>query len=152
MRELIDAIKLAQTAPSACNRQPTNVHIITDYSMIQQCLSMQNGNRGFGDLADKLLIITGDLQTVLGAQEFFDLNTNVGIFIMNLSYALYYHQIGHCILNWYAMPNIDRSLRKITKIPKEENIVAFIVCGYVPDKFKVAVSPRFKVEDIVTIH
>lgn len=150
--ELIDAIWLAQTAPSACNRQATHVHIITDSSMIQQCLSMQNGNRGFGDLVDKLLILTGNLQTILGAQEFFDLNTNIGIFIMNLSYALSYHEIGHCILNWYVMPNFDRRLRKITNIPEEENIVAFIVCGYIPEEFKVAISPRLKVEDIVTIH
>lgn len=150
--ELIDAVRLAQTAPSACNRQATRVHIITDKQMIKQCLSLQNGNRGFGELANKLLIVTGNLQTVLGAQEFFDLNTNVGIFIMNLSYSLHYQEIAHSILNWYAMPKDDRRLRKIVGIPDEENIVAFIVCGRVPDEFKIAISPRMKTEDIVKIH
>lgn len=150
--ELIDAIKIAQTAPSACNRQPARVHIVTDHEMIEKCLSMQNGNRGFGNLANKLLIITGDLQTILGAQEFFDLNTNVGIFIMNLSLALHYHEIAHCILNWYAMPKEDARLHKIVGIPEEENVVAFIVCGKVPSEFKIAISPRIETDEIVKIH
>lgn len=150
--ELIECVKLAQSAPSACNRQHARVHIVSDKTMIMKCLSMQNGNRGFGNLANKLLIITGDLQTVLGSQEFFDLNTNVGIFIMNLSYALHYHRIAHCILNWYAMPKDDKVLRKYVGIPDQENIVSFIVCGKVPECFKVAVSPRKPVEQIITLH
>lgn len=150
--ELIDAIKTAQTAPSACNRQPTRVHIVTSKAMIEECLAMQNGNRGFGNLANKLLIVTGDLQTILGAQEFFDLNTNVGIFIMNLSFALHYHEIAHCILNWYAMPKEDIRLHKIVGIPDQENVIAFIVCGKAPNEFKIAISPRVETDEIVKIH
>lgn len=97
--DIIEAIEIAKNAPSACNRQPSRVHIISGHEKIMSCLEMQNGSRGFKDLADKLLIITGDLGTVLGAQEFFDLNTNVGIFIMNLCYALHFKKIGYCILN-----------------------------------------------------
>ena len=152
IEELIDCIKLAQMAPSACNRQPVRVHIISKKDDIAKCLSLQNGNRGFGNLANKLLIVTGNLQTVLGAQEFFDLNTNAGMFLMNLSYSLYYHKIAHCILNWYALPKDDKALRKYIGIPDQENIVAFVVCGKAPEEFKVAISPRKDVECIVTCH
>lgn len=152
VEELLESIKLASYAPSACNRQPARVHIISDKESIKKCLSMQNGNRGFGDLANKLLIVTGDLQTVLGAQEFFDLNTNIGIFIMNLSYSLYFKKIAHCILNWYAMPKEDKLLRKLVGIPEQENIVALIVCGKAPKEFKVAISPRKEIETIATVH
>lgn len=150
--ELISAIDLAKTAPSACNRQPTRIHIVTNNELIRKSLSLQNGNRGFGQLANKLMIITGDLRTILGAQEIFDLNTNVGIFIMNLCNALHEKKIAHCILNWYAMPKEDMQLRKIIGIPNEENITALIVCGYVPEKFKIAESPRFETEKLYTIH
>lgn len=143
---------MAQTAPSACNRQPTRVHIIENKELIKQCLSLQNGNRGFGNLADKLLIVTGNLQTVLGSQEYFDLNTNVGIFIMNLSYSLHYYEIAHCILNWYALPKTDKNLRKIVEIPEEETVVSFIVCGKAPKEFKIAESPRVPVDEIIKIH
>ena len=149
--DLIDAIRIASTAPSACDRQPARVHIITDREKVKKCLALQNGNRGFGQLTDKLLVVCGDLRTVLGAQEYFDLNTNVGIFMMNLSYALYYKKIGHCILNWYALPDVDRELRKIISIPEEENVTAFISCGVVPERFRIAVSPRFEAEHFYTV-
>ena len=152
LEEIIEAIDLAKTAPSACNRQPARVHIIQDSILITQCLSLQNGNRGFGHLANKLLVITGNLSTVLGAQEFFDLNTNVGIFIMNLCYALHYKKIAHCVLNWYVMPKQDQKLREILGLPNEENVVAFILCGKISDSFKIAESPRFNTEKLYTVH
>lgn len=149
---IVDAIDIAKNAPSACNRQPSRVHIVADKELISKCLSMQNGNRGFGYLVDKLLVVTGDLSTVLGAQEFFDLNTNVGIFIMNLSYALHYNKVAHCILNWYVLPKEDKKLRKFLNIPDEESVVCFIACGDLPEKFKIVSSPRITAKDIYTIH
>ena len=152
MEDLIEAIDLAKYAPSACNRQHTRVHIISNKELINKCLKMQSGNRGFGHLGNKLLIITGDLSVVLGASELFDLNTNVGIFIMNLCYSLHLKHIGCCVLNWYALPKQDMELRKIIDIPEEENVVAFVICGKVPDKFKIAESPRINTKEIYTIH
>lgn len=152
MEQLMHAIEMAMTAPSACNRQPSRVHIITNKYLIQKCLSLQNGNRGFGELADKLLIVTGDLQTILGSQEFFDLNTNVGIFIMNLSYSLHYNKVAHCILNWYVYPENDVRLRNLVGVPNSETVVAFIVCGGAPEVFKVVRSPRIDAKQIYTVH
>lgn len=150
--KIINSIELAKYAPSACNRQPSKVHIVVDKEKIKQCLALQNGNRGFGYLGDKLLVITGDLSTVLGAQEFFDLNTNVGIFIMNLCYCLHFNKIAHCVLNWYALPKEDKKLRRILNIKENESIVAFVICGNLPDTFRVVSSPRNPVEDIYYIH
>lgn len=146
------AIDLAHYCPSACNRQPVRVHVIADPKLKDECLKLQNGNRGFGHLADKLLIMTGDLSTVLGGQEFFDLGNQVGIFTMNLCYALHYYKVAHCVLNWYAMPIQDKQLRKLVGIPDEETIFSFIICGDVPEKFKLVMSPRIPAEQIYTIH
>lgn len=153
IQQIIDSIELAKYAPSACNRQPSKVHIVDNKTLINKCLSLQNGNRGFGHLADKLLIITGEIGTLLGSQEFLDLNTNVGIFIMNLSYALHYNKVAHCILNWYVEPSNDKKLREILNIPNSENVVAFIVCGNAPkENFKLVSSPRIPTESLYTIH
>lgn len=59
--KLIAAIKLAQTAPSACNRQATRVIIVSSPELKKLCCSIQNGNRGFGEKADKWLLITSEL-------------------------------------------------------------------------------------------
>lgn len=152
INDVKDAIDIARNAPSACNRQPARVHVIRDKETILKCLELQNGNRGFGNLTDVLLIVTGDLRTVLGASEFYDLNTNVGIFIMNLCYALHIKRIGCCILNWYVRPKDDKRLRNIIAIPDEENIVAFISCGMVKEKFKLAESPRLDLLHYMVIH
>lgn len=150
--DIVKALETAVLAPSACNRQPSRVHIIETPDLIEKCIRLQNGNRGFGHLTNKLLVVTGNLGTVLLPQEFFDLYTNVGIFIMNLSYALHEQKIAHCILNWYASPDIDGKLRSILDLPDEENVVAFIICGKVPEYFKVVCSPRNSVEDVYDIH
>lgn len=41
IKQLINAIEMAMTAPSACNRQPSRVHIITSKDLIQRCLAFQ---------------------------------------------------------------------------------------------------------------
>lgn len=152
IENVIKAIDLAHYCPSACNRQPVRVHVVDNKELLIKCLSLQNGNRGFGNLADKLLILTGDLSTVLGGQEFFDLGNNVGIFTMNLCYSLHYYHIAQCVLNWYAMPKEDKELRKLLNIPDEETVFSFIVCGDAPKQFKVVKSPRVPTTQIYTIH
>jgi hypothetical protein len=72
---------------------------------------------------------------------------------MNLLYALHYHQIGACVLNWCNSPKDDAKLRTIIHIDDNEYITLFIACGRVPDhSFSVAKSQRLKVEDITTVH
>ena len=101
--QIRNAVALANNAPSACNRQYTRVHCVSDRSVIQKCLALQNGNRGFGHLADKLLILTADLRAVWGAERN-DIFTNAGIYLMNLCYALHKNKVAHCMLNWSTPP------------------------------------------------
>lgn len=97
------AVALANGAPSACNRQYVRVHCVTDRALVRKCLALQNGNRGFGHLADKLLVLTADLRAVWGAERN-DLFTNAGIYLMNLCYALHKNRVAHCLLNWSTPP------------------------------------------------
>lgn len=152
MEQIICAINIAKQCPSACNRQPARVHVVTERELIDKCLSMQSGNRGFGQLSDKLLIVTGDIRTLMGSQEFMDLGVNVGIFMMNLSYGLHYNKVAHCILNWYATPKGDKKLRRLLNISDYETIFAYIVCGDVPERFKLVMSPRLDVKEFYTVH
>ncbi len=146
------AVELANYAPSACNRQHTRVHCISDKDTIHQILTIQNGCRGFGESSDKLLIISTSLHDIRWSEERNDIYTNAGIFIMNLCYALHKNQIAHCILNWSVLPGTDLQLRQLVHIPDEENIVCMIACGDCPEQFSIAASPRRNVMDILTIH
>ncbi len=137
------AVDLAQNAPSACNRQASRVYLISDKNLISKVLKLQGGNRGFGDQTDKLLILTVDLSSYTGAYSrnlgFMD----SGIYAMNLLYALHYHKIGACPVNWCDSPSDDRKLRETVRIPDKETVTLMILCGSIPEeKFKIAASAR----------
>lgn len=132
---------------------------MTDRGLVRKCLALQNGNRGFGHLADKLLILTADLRAVWGAERN-DLFTNAGIYLMNLCYALHKNRVAHCMLNWSVSPETDAALRKILHTPPQsgaelqdsETVIVFIACGDVPEKFKLASSPRKSVDETLVLH
>lgn len=143
------ALELAQNAPSACNRQSVRVKLIGNKELIGKIFEIQKGNRGFGHLADKLIMITTDMQA-------WDLRTSKGgyvdggIYAMNLLYALHYYKIAACPLNGYFTPEQDTRIRKIIHIPKSESIVLFIAVGEAGEEFKLTNSPRNELDYVLT--
>ena len=148
---IVKAVSLACNSPSACNRQYVKVKLVEDYDKVQSLLELQNGNKGFGHLVEQLLLITVDLSAIRWLAERHDIFTNAGIFIMNLCYALHYHKIAHCMLNWSEGKVMDEELRKRITIPDQETVVLMIMLGDVPDEFMVTSSPRRTVDELFTI-
>ena len=152
-RETIEAaIALAMTAPSACNRQHARVHVIDCHEMRDKLFAIQGGTRGFGQDADKVIVVTADLSAIRWAWERHDAYTNGGIFVMNLCYALHYHGVAHCILHWSVSPENDRAARRLLGIPENEVIVQVLACGLPPEEFDVASSPRREAKEVTTWH
>ena len=145
------AVGLAVSAPSACNRQHIRVHCVEDRSICARILELQGGNRGFGNLADKVLIVTADLRGEIGGiRERYDPYVNGGIFLMNLSYALSYCEVAHCILTGSLERDKDTMIRSLSRIPDNEVVVAMLCCGEPPDNFSVAVSPRRDIDEVLS--
>ncbi len=151
--EIIEkAIDLSRNTPSACNRQSVRVHVYSSKDDIAKILQLQGGSRGFSHLVDKLLAVTFDTASYFEQNE---RNTGLvdgGMFCMNLLYSLHFYQVGACILNASHSPDKDKKMRVITKIPANENFVAFISCGDVPDRFRIAKSLRYPTDFIMKIH
>ena len=89
-----------------------------------------------------MLIVTSDLEDLIGVAERNDAYINGGLFLMNLCYSLHWQEIAHCILNWSRTPEDDLSLRKILPIKDSETVIAVLACGEAPLEFDVASSPR----------
>lgn len=140
-------VEQANLSPSACNRQPTRVNIIKNKKKILQALELQHGNRGFGHLANILLVITSDI-SLFQDEERNEPFLNAGLFCMTLVYSLHFHKIGTCLLNWDVNSTDDIKQRSLLKIPDNEQIIVLIACGYLPDEFKIAISPRLNVSEI----
>ncbi|AOY79093.1 nitroreductase family protein [Moorena producens JHB] len=147
-----DAVSMALRTPSVCNRQTWKVHLFSDAEIKKKVLSHQNGNRGFGDTADKILIVTSDLNyfTVPGErnQGFID----GGMFAMSLIHALHSLGIGTCCLNWSVTYKVDQALHRNAGISDSEIIIMMIAIGQLPEQFCVAQSSRRKVQDILITH
>ena len=136
------AIDFTKNTPSVCNRQSVFCHVFTDKNQIASILKVQGGNRGFGHLTNKLIVITSDLNTFFGEGERNQAFIDGGMVAMNLLYSLHYHQLGACILNCSNSVAKDKNMRKVTGVKESHVFIAMISCGHVPDNFLIAASKK----------
>ena len=125
------------------------MRVISDKDVISQIFSIHRGNRGFGHLADKLLVLTTDMR-YWEIKTCFGGYIDGGIYAMNLLYALHFNKIGACPLNACFTPKEEEKIRKMINLPDDENLVLFIAIGGVPNNFKLANSHRYNIDNIVT--
>ena len=148
---LLKAVELAQTAPSACNRQSVRVKIISDKGKMEIIHNeIQKGNRGFGHLANKWILITSELGAWSQSQVSMAY-IDGGIFTMSLLNALHYYGICACTLNAHLSSSKLKRLQSVLQLPKSEVPIVFIAVGKPKEEFMVAKSRRKNSNDIVTI-
>lgn len=143
--------KLAQQAPSACNRQSVHVYAIYDKEIIHKLVDLQNHQRGFADNANPLLVVSYEMKDWGAGEQWFGGYLDSGIYIMNLLYSLHYYKIAAIPLNWYATIENNNKLRAILNLPESHVPVAFVACGYPIDEFKLVTSKRRNIEEIIHI-
>ncbi|MGB3298546.1 MAG: nitroreductase family protein [Phormidesmis sp.] len=149
-RQIIEeAVSIALKTPSVCNRQSWKVYAFSDDKAKQTALSYQSGNRGFGSSADKVLVVTTDLNYFIGAKERNQCFIDGGLFSMSLIYALHSLGVGTCCLNWSVTREVDRALKKAVDIPQADSIIMMIAVGHLPEQFKVAFSARRPYQDVL---
>ncbi|WP_319502293.1 nitroreductase family protein [uncultured Draconibacterium sp.] len=145
-------IELSQTVPSSCNRQPTKIHVYQDPQQIKDILSLQNGNRGFGEYVRNVMIVSTDLSGFKSKNERNMNYVDGGIYLMNLVYAFHYYQIGSCILNWGVDSKRNNQMHQIANIPSNEVIIAIVTFGYFPDNVLVPISLKKKASQVTFFH
>ena len=140
------AMKIAQRAPSVCNRQAGHVFVSTNTESMRRLLSHQNGNRGFGDTLGGVAVITSDLAVFQSVGERNQPFVDGGIFAMGFLTGLHAVGLGACMLNWSADIAQDRKLREEFGFPENHVIITMIGFGHVPEHISVAASPRDAME------
>lgn len=146
---LLLAVDQSRITPTSCNRQPVKANVLKNKELIEKVFQIQSGNRGFGHLADKLIIVTGDLSVCHGASEKHLVYVDGGMFAMNLMYTLHQNKIVACPLNCNLTAVQDQSLRKLLNIPESEVFIVMMSCGFAPAEFKIALSERNPVNDYI---
>lgn len=143
------AVELAKKSPSVCNRESGCVYVATSAAQKQALLALQNGNRGFGEQADRVLVITSRLDAFLTVGERYQCWIDGGLFAMSLIYALHAQGIGSCCLNWSVEPEADQAIRKVHGIPADHAIIMLLAIGNIPAELRVAQSPRRPIEEVL---
>ena len=138
-----DVALIASCSPSSCNRQICKLYVIKDSKLRNKVLAVQGHNRGFGDLASAVIIITSNLKKLSDVEEYQQASINAGFYGMNVLYALHLHKVGACVLNWAYTRKLENAMRKLVpQIKDEEQICMLISCGYPAETFNVARSKR----------
>lgn len=145
------AVLLAQKTPSVCNRQSSKVYVFSEEADKARVLSCQNGNRGFSEQINKVLIVTSDVQHFVSIGERNQGWIDGGMFSMSLIYALHSMGVGTCCLNWSAKSGQDRLLREASGIPDSEIIIMLIAVGHLPEELKIAQSPRKDLQEVLVV-
>lgn len=149
-REIEAAIELAMKSPSACNRQPWHVYHIDDADLIAEALSLQNGNRGFGDGVKNLLVIAADLRAFGPGVEHYQHWIDGGMFSMSLVYAFHAKGLVSCCLNWSASPRQDLALRSLLPIESAHSVIMMLAVGFPRSETTVCKSPRRPLGEFIT--
>lgn len=149
-REIIEAaVRIAQQAPSVCNRQSARVYVSTQRDKMNEMLRFQNGNRGFGDRLGAVIVVASDMRAFTSLGERNQCWVDGGIFAMSLALAFHSLRIGACMLNWSVEPGRDRALRRCLGIDDNYAIITMMGVGYVVDDLLVAASPRRNTDSII---
>lgn len=136
------AVSLAQTAPSACNRQPTHIYACVNTEKIDTIMAFHGGMKGFGR-PQAILAVTGALGAYTSEYERNTVHVDCGLFAMNLLYALHYYGLATCPIIWGSEPDNDKRIRKILDIPECETVALLITVGSYPaDSYRFAKAQR----------
>ena len=149
---VLDAINVAKFAPSVCNRQAWKVFVVdhNNPDLKSRFLKVQNGNAGFGDRISTLLVVTGKLSSFYSFernQVFID----GGLFAMSIVLALHSKGLGTCCLNTSYSADASKSFKNVIELDDDCVPIMFIAVGNLQPEYKVAISTRKPIDEIVSV-
>lgn len=130
------AVTLALRAPSACNRQATQIYVISGEDRVKAGSSNEYH-------ADKYLIITGNMRA-FSLSELNDWIVSSSVFCGYLSLALHAEGIGSCVFRKDIVQEskYNDNIKAMCHIPDDEQIILEMAIGNYKDEFIVPVSCR----------
>lgn len=148
---IMRAVRAAQYAPSACNRQAARAYVLSSKQLCELYGSDLEGIGGFAENADKFILITGQLSAYTPG-EYNQHIVSASIFATYLMQALFVQNIGTCIVQrpLCYFKQWDK-IAKAIGAPDDERLVFMMAAGYMKENYAVPVSKRFPIEEIVKI-
>jgi nitroreductase len=151
--KILEAIALAQLAPSQCNRQSSRVHAYQDPARIRELLALQGGSRGFAESVGNLFVVSSDICAWGGPGQRNQAYVDGALFAMCLMFACRSMGWGACPLNLAIDHKTESAIRRAGGIPAGERLIMMIAFGEpLAPETRVAFSPRRPAAEIATLH
>ncbi|MBW3082611.1 nitroreductase family protein [Bifidobacterium phasiani] len=147
--QIHEAVNLARTAPSVCNRQPARVHVTFDSRIITEALNIQGGFRGYAT-PPALILVTADNQAFLYPSERNEGFVDGGLFAMQLLMSLESVGLAACPLNTMMDGKSEQATRALMHVPDTEFLVMYIAVGHFPNTINLCRSTRLPVNAIMS--
>lgn len=142
---LMCAVKLAQKAPSACNRQGVRVYII-NHNHADALKKWTTGTGGFEKAIKEFILITAK-QSVYDINERYQYIVSASMYAAYLSLTLHAYGLGACVIQRGVVFNEGwREVRDRLNIPKDEQVICILGVGNLKDRYVVPVSHRLREE------
>ncbi len=149
-KDLIEkAIELAQTAPSACNRQAVRAYAMDTQRFTELYPNDMQGVGGFLDNCDKVIMITGKI-SAYELYEYKQFIVSAGIFAGYLSLALHSLGLGACVVQRSLRPEQTwKDFCQKTGVPTDEQLICLVTVGQMNKKTVVPLSKRFDTDTVL---
>ena len=147
--EIMEAVRIAMLAPSACNRQPCKVYYTLDREKGKKCIPFIPGIKGFEKDVPYFAVVTVD-RSAFDLSEIYQWFVNGGIFLAYFVNALNGVGLGSCIFQFpFNEEKRSDTVRKIINAPDNEAICAIVGFGKKKEKYKAIYAQRKNPQDVV---
>ncbi len=147
--DISEAVRLANYAPSACNRQPCKVYCALGKDSASKLEELLTGNKAFTSTVSNFVVVTCDRAYFAGDEQY-QWYINGGIYLSYLVLALHSLGIGSCIMQWFEFSRNEKRIKHLFDISASEAIVGICCLGYYPESMKCICAQRRTSNDILT--
>lgn len=145
--------RLAQRAPSQCNRQSARLHVYRDPARIRRLLELQGGARGFAENVPTLFVVTSEITAWGGPQQRNQPYVDGGLYAMMLILGLDATGFLSCPMNLAIAHRTERAIKAEAAIPTRERLIVMVAAGPPPSyPIRAANSPRWDTGAVCTLH
>ncbi|PVX50748.1 nitroreductase [Balneicella halophila] len=129
-QDIEDAIEVAKTAPSACNRQPFRFISTNNRDLILRVGGLAPGTSGFLENIPNLICVVGDLKNYEFEKDRHIIYIDSSLAVMQMLLFFQTKGISSCILNWPEEYKRDKAISKLLNLEKSERVVLLVAFGY----------------------
>ena len=146
---LRQAIQMAGSAPSACNRQSFKFISFNTPTDAQRIGAIAAGTAGFAQQFQSLLVLVGDLSAYPFEKDRHVIYIDGALASMQLLLALETLGLGACPINWADEPVAEANMQAELNLPSYQRVLMLIAVGYADDDGMIAYSAKRPVSELL---